>query len=65
MAYYPPDLSPYWMMVIYEKKTGAWKMHKYRGMEAFRYSSGTNFKMAMWHATVGGPKPDEGIVANR
>ena len=59
MAYYRPESSPYWMMVIYEKKTGGWQTFKYRDEQTVQSASGRTFKWALFHTTICGPAEGE------
>ena len=47
MAYYRRESSLYWMIVIFEKKTGRWQTIKYRDGQQVRSSSGRDFKWAL------------------
>ena len=59
IAYYPRHRSPYWVLVVYKKKTGIWETFKYRGSELVRRSFGRDFRNALIYTTFGGPEVDE------
>jgi hypothetical protein len=59
MAYYRRGSSPYWMVVVFYKKTGHWETFKYRDGQMVQSASGRDFKWALFHTTIGGPVEGE------
>src|SRR5437762_8729747 len=52
MAYYRRESRPYWMIVIFEKKTGGCQTFRYRDGKRVRSSSGPESSWALIHTRL-------------